>query len=138
MQEASGARTSSICLGAVVGSLAPLGCMRGFRLAGDSSGPGSVWIRRRMPVGEMWVSRCSAGCACLNRLWPSGRREVTRLVVCFEAWIVFIEPALPPVGQAELAKGGSDPVMLGVAEHHWVDRAAGHDGPLEGGVPPPQ
>jgi hypothetical protein len=52
-QEGSGARISSIRSAAVVGSLAPFGCMSGLRLAGRSSGPVSVWIRRRMPVDEM-------------------------------------------------------------------------------------
>ena len=55
-----------------------------------------------------------------------------------EAGVVLIEPALAPVGQAELAEGGSDPVVLGLAEHHRVDRPASHDRPLQGRIPPPQ
>src|SRR5215212_11298323 len=64
--------------------------------------------------------------------------ESAGLSCALEAWIVFVEPALPPAGQAELGEGGSDPVMLGLAERHRVDRPAGHDGPLEGRVPAPQ
>jgi hypothetical protein len=73
----------SIRSGAVVGSLAPFGCMRGLRLAGGSSGPVSVWIRRPMPGGAMWESRCSAGCgmpepAVAER--PLGRHEARRVL----------------------------------------------------------
>jgi hypothetical protein len=40
--------------------------------------------------------------------------------------------------QAEPVEGGNDPVVLGAAEHHRIDRPSVHDRPLERRMAAPQ
>jgi hypothetical protein len=58
-------------------------------------------------------------------------RQPVRVVL---VQVVLVEPARRVAGQAEVDQGGGDPVVLGLGEGDGVGRAAGHDGPLEGGV----
>jgi hypothetical protein len=86
------------------GSLAPFGGMRGFSALpevrrGAEAGVDQAAGAGRRNVGEPLIPLAAAW---LNRLWPSGRWEVRRLVVCF--------------------RGGDRPYRAGVGAR-WSGRA---------------
>ena len=52
--------------------------------------------------------------------------------------MAIVEPTVLVTCEAKLAEDGHDPVVLGVAEDHRINRPGRHDRPLQGGVAAPQ